>query len=83
MEKFRVNVEGFENRYRNRENYFPHCDESYVVMYPEKDNSDYVADPNLVNRRYNVAMSKYEARERVNGSFDHKVLVDVLPSEPE
>lgn len=52
-------------------------------MYPEKDNSDYVADPNVVNRRYNVAMSKYEARERVNGSFDHKVLVDVLPSEPE
>ena len=78
-----MNVEGFKNRYRDRVNYFPHCDLSYAIMYPEKDNCDYVSDPNAVNRRSNVAMSRYEARSKVNGSVDLKVLLDVLPSDPE
>ena len=77
-----MNVEGFKNRYRDRVNYFPHCDLSYTVIYPEKDNDDYVSDPNAVYRRCNVAMSRYEARSKVNGSVDLKVLLDVLPSDP-
>ena len=78
-----MNVEGFKNRYHDRDNYFPHCDQSYAVMYPESDNSDYVSDPNVVNRRYNVSVSRYEARKHVNGSFNQHVLVDVLPCDPE
>ena len=44
-------------------------------MYPDSSNSDYTENSNRTNRRHNVSVSKYEARKRVNGEFDMKVLM--------
>jgi len=80
LSKFRVNDEGFVNRYRNREQYAPHTDRIYMVMYPGKDNPTYTANPNQVNRRENVQASRYDARQKVNGKFDMKVYLETLPA---
>ena len=78
--KFRVSDEGFTNRYRNREQFAPHTDRIYMVMYPGNNNADYTHDPNQVNRRQNVQSSRYKAREKVNGKFDMKVYLETLPA---
>lgn len=75
LDRFRVKEDGFKNRYPAGENAHPHCDLSYRVIYPELDNTDYTRDQNRANRRENVALSNYQARVKVNGSFDAKVLL--------
>lgn len=71
---FRVNKEGFNNRYRNQENMAPHVDRAYPVIYPGKDNSDYTNDNNRKNRKLNAMQERYDIVRRVNGDFHVKVL---------
>lgn len=52
-------------------------------MYPNGDNSDYTCDELRNNRVQNKAETFYEARSKVNGSFDQKVLLDTMPAEVE
>lgn len=71
MEKFRVNTEGFNNRYRHRDRFAPHCDLAFAVVYPGKDNSDYTDNENRNNRVYNKNVDRYEMARKQNGySFD-------------
>ncbi|XP_033741146.1 uncharacterized protein LOC117327974 isoform X1 [Pecten maximus] len=74
LEMFRVNKEGFSNRYRNRENMAPHVDRVYPVIYPGKDNCDYTNDSNRKNRKMNAMQERYDIAQRVNGDFHVKVL---------
>ncbi|XP_069124319.1 uncharacterized protein [Argopecten irradians] len=74
LEMFRVNKEGFNNRYRNQENMAPHVDRAYPVIYPGKDNSDYTNDNNRKNRKLNAMQERYDIVRRVNGDFHVKVL---------
>ncbi|XP_052263446.1 uncharacterized protein LOC127866724 isoform X1 [Dreissena polymorpha] len=67
LEKFRVNSAGFNNRYRQRQQFAPHCDLSYAVVYPGKDNSDYIADDNRNNRRYNLNVDRFEMSKKHDG----------------
>merc|ERR1711976_893132 len=83
LPRFRVNEEGFSNRYRNRANHAPHTDTVYHVMYPGHDNSDYTLDENKKHRKENLQLDKHQIRERVNGPFDIKVLTEVMPSDVE
>ena len=82
LAKFRVNDEGFSNRYRNRAHLAPHTDTSYPIIYPggPNTNEDYTRDCNQVNRRLNKKISDYEIRRKVNGDFDHKVLMQTMPA---
>ncbi|KAL3875825.1 hypothetical protein ACJMK2_033738 [Sinanodonta woodiana] len=79
LQKFRVNEEGFNNRYRNRQNHVPHCDVVYSVIYPGNDNSDYTADENKTHRRYNKNMDNYQISAKVNGNFHVEVLKQTPP----
>lgn len=67
LEKFRVNSAGFDNRYRHRDNLYPHCDLTYAVIYPGKDNSDYTNDENRNNRIMNKNVECYEISRKING----------------
>ena len=81
LDRFRVNEQGFQNRYRSRANAYPHPDLAYSVLYPATDNPDYTLEDNRNNRRENVQKDKYDIRRKVNGSFDLKVYTDtVLPA---
>ena len=79
LQKFRVNDDGFQNRYRSRAHMAPHVDRMYAIVYPGKDNADYTSDALRNERRQNRAESNYDARQRVNGSVDMQVMVDTLP----
>lgn len=68
-----MNSAGFDNRYRHRQNFAPHCDLAYSVVYPGKDNSDYTADDNKTFRRINRNTDKYEVARKVNGGFQGHV----------
>lgn len=70
---FRVNKEGFNNRYRNRESMAPHVDRAYTVIYPGTDNSDYTHDTNRTNRKMNAMQERYDIGRRVNGDFHVQV----------
>lgn len=76
--KFRVNGEGFQNRYRNRDNLFPHVDQAYACIYSGKDNSDYTNDENRNNRRMNLKIDKYNVGQQVNGIF-HMQVIEATP----
>ena len=67
MEKFRVNSAGFDNRYRHRDDLYPHCDLAYAVVYPGKDNSDYTNDENRNSRIMNKNVENYEISRKING----------------
>ena len=69
-----MNSKGFDNRFRERQNHYPHCDLAYAVVYPGKDNSDYTADDNKTFRRINKNADKYELARKVNGSLHAQVL---------
>lgn len=71
---FRVNGEGFQNRYRNRDNLYPHVDQAYACIYPGKDNSEYTNDENRNNRRMNNSIDKYSIGQQVNGKFHMQVI---------
>ena len=71
---FRVNEDGFKNRYRNREKFAPHIDCAYKLIYPGGDNSDYDSDINKKNRKQNVSLDKYDIMTKVNGDLHVKVL---------
>ena len=77
---FRVNEEGYHNRYRSRAHLAPHTDKIYKVIYPANTNADYISDPNRINRRQNIELDKYATRRKVNGEFDMKVLVAMQPA---
>jgi len=62
-----VNSEGFNNRYRSRDRFAPHCDLAFARIYPGKDNSDYTADENRNNRRYNRNLDRYEMARKGDG----------------
>lgn len=62
---FRLSHAGLNNRFRGKDPV--HVDRIYSLMYPEKDNSSYTEDYNRVNRRINVATSRYDIESRVNG----------------
>ncbi|OWF52642.1 uncharacterized protein LOC110447519 isoform X1 [Mizuhopecten yessoensis] len=79
LEMFRVNKEGFNNRYRNRENMAPHVDRAYPVIYPGKDNCDYTNDINRNNRKMNAMQERYDITRRVNGDFHVQVLSETPP----
>ena len=66
---FRVNQEGYCNRYQNRQHLNPHVDEAFATIYPGSDNSDYSSDVNRVYRRMNIALDKYHVSKIVNGEF--------------
>lgn len=74
-----MNSAGFNNRYRGRQLHTPHCDLAFAVVYPGKDNSEYMADENRTNRRMNKNADKYEILRKVNGDFH----VEVLQETPE
>lgn len=61
---FRVNEEGYRNRYRNRHHLAPHVDCAYSVIYPGKDNTDCTSDYNQIYRRLNLAIDKYETYKK-------------------
>ena len=52
----------------------------YPIIYNSPDNSDYTRDENRNNRRENRAISRYEARRKVNGDFDMKVHLECMPT---
>lgn len=62
-----MNSAGFGNRYRHRDNFNPHCDLAYAVVYPGKDNSDYTNDGNRNDRIMNRHIDKYEIGKKING----------------
>lgn len=62
-----MNSAGFGNRYRHRDNFNPHCDLAYAVVYPGKDNSDYTNDQNRNDRIMNRNIDKYEIGRKING----------------
>ncbi|KAK7111737.1 uncharacterized protein [Littorina saxatilis] len=66
---FRVNQDGYCNRYQNRQHLNPHVDEAFVTLYPGADNSDYNCDDNQVHRRLNSGLDKYQVSLAVNGEF--------------
>lgn len=68
---FRVNEEGFRNRYRNNLSNVPHTDSAYRVMYPSNDNGSYTCEETRNNRRSNVRLSRYYAKQVVNGTIRH------------
>ncbi|XP_062575837.1 uncharacterized protein LOC134237712 isoform X1 [Saccostrea cucullata] len=76
--RFRVNGEGFQNRYRNRDNFYPHVDKAFACIYPGKDNSDYTNDENRNNRRMNLKLDKYNIDQQVNGKF-HMQVIEATP----
>lgn len=63
--KLQLSDGGMKNRLRADDKV--HVDRIYQLMYPEKDNTTYRDDPNRVNRRQNVARSKYDVEIRING----------------
>ncbi|XP_059167985.1 uncharacterized protein LOC131950007 isoform X1 [Physella acuta] len=64
---FRVNEEGYKNRYQNRQHLAPHCDKAYAILYPGSENSDYTCPETRKNRRENTYIDSYEISKRVNG----------------
>nr|XP_022314045.1 uncharacterized protein LOC111118737 isoform X1 [Crassostrea virginica] len=78
LSKFRVSGEGFQNRYRNRDNLYPHVDQAYACIYPGKDNSDYTNDDNRNNRRMNKKLDTYNVGQQVNGIF-HMQVIEATP----
>ncbi|KAL5017832.1 hypothetical protein ScPMuIL_003554 [Solemya velum] len=73
LKPFRVTDTGFNNRYRQRQKYTPHCDLLYAVVYPGKDNSDYTVDSSARNRRINLAIEKYDILRNINyGGIDNR-----------
>lgn len=64
-----MNSAGFNNRYGQKDELFPHCDLAYAVVYPGKDNPDYIIDDNKNNQRLNKYVDKYEMAGKVNGHF--------------
>lgn len=77
LEKFRVNSPGFDNRYRHRQKFSPHCDLAFAVVYPGKDNSDYTCDDNRNFRRINKNIDKYEMGRRNDGKFSVQETADL------
>jgi len=78
MENFRVNSEGFDNRFRRRQNFAPHCDLAYAVIYPGNENSDYTSDVNKNSMRLNKYADKYEMACKQNGVFHTEVPQETL-----
>ena len=76
MDKFRVDSAGFDNRYRCRQQYYPHCELAYSIVYPRKDNSDYTDDELKMFRRMNKHADKYDQAMKYNKSFDRDLSVD-------
>ncbi|XP_076458977.1 uncharacterized protein LOC143292512 isoform X1 [Babylonia areolata] len=66
---FRVNQEGFNNRFQKRQHLNPHVDKAFVTIYAGKDNFDYSCNENQVHRRLNSAIDKYQVCRKVNGDF--------------
>lgn len=79
MEKFRVNSAGFNNRYRKRQDHAPHCDLAYAVVYPGKENLDYICDDNRNERIYNINVGRYEMAKKHDGvSIDNGLISNNL-----
>ncbi|XP_012944408.1 uncharacterized protein LOC101850851 isoform X1 [Aplysia californica] len=73
LRPFRVNRDGHNNRYRNRQHLSPHCDRAYTLIYPKKENPEYTEVDARKNRRENSFVDLYEVRKKVNGEFHMQV----------
>ena len=79
LEKFRVHEDGFAIRYRNRQNFNPHVDKAYTVLYRGKDNKQATTDSGKFNWTEAKKIESLDIMRRVNGQFH----LDVLQATPE
>ncbi|XP_074648480.1 uncharacterized protein LOC141903963 isoform X1 [Tubulanus polymorphus] len=76
LDRFRLNDDGFWNRYRGRHSRMPHVDAAYTVMYDNnKDNTAYTCDENRNNRRQHLQKDKFDILRKLNGDFHVQVMM--------
>lgn len=73
-ETFKLSDDGMKSRFSTDDKV--HIDRIYKLLYPEKDNTAYRDDPNRVNRRQNIAQSKYDIEVQINGPLHVQLMSD-------